>query len=63
MATPVSSTVSYRPGTEVRFHDNQPATYQTLREHHKRAYDFLSTALEIDEEGNGERLYVVCLSS
>ena len=55
---PFSTSVSFsrhsRPRAEVRFQGHQPATYITLREHHKRAYDFLSTALEIDEEGSGE---------
>ncbi|XP_064402976.1 spastin-like isoform X2 [Halichondria panicea] len=31
-----------------------PASYLALREYHKRAYDFLSVALEIDESGKGE---------
>ena len=36
-----------------------PATYLALREHHKKAYDFLSVALEIDESGQG--MCVVCV--
>ncbi len=39
-----------------------PASYLALREYHKRAYDFLSVALEIDESGKGMCVCVcVCL--
>lgn len=59
---PYTTSVSFRlPQDNVRFHGHQPATYLTLREHHKRAYDFLSTALEIDEEGIGECALIIIM--